>query len=136
MVGAVTHHVAGAVKVESRFDVDGDGSIDDYPSNEIGLTVGNVAAGSGTATIRDDTVEAGSIVSLTVEYKAQGTMDGGKVALQMPPDWGDLQDENDTKDNYVQVTPSTLEDWATSGDTVEVNLPTNFAIGKIPSDSR
>ena len=51
-------------------------------------------------------------------------MTGGKVALQMPPDWGDLQNEDDTKDNYVQVTSSrgTLGDWATSGDTIEVNL--------------
>ena len=124
MVGAVVHHVAGEVTIESEFDVDGDGSIRKYASNEIGLTVGNVAAGSGTATMRDDTVEAGSIVSPTVVYEAQGTMDGGQVALQMPPDWGDLQNENDTKDNYVQVTSSggTLGDWATSGDTVEVIL--------------
>ena len=130
MVGALVHHVAGEVTIESRFDVDGDGSIDDYASNEIGLTVGNVAAGSGTATIRPDSVEAGSIVSPTVTYTAQGTMDGGQVALQMPPDWGDLQNEDDTKDNYVQVTASggTLGDWATSGDTVEVNLD-KFAKG-------
>ena len=74
-------------------------------SNEINLTVGNVAAGSGTATIRPSSVEAGSIVSLTVvPTRQQGTMTGGQVALQMPADWGDLQQTEADEDNYVQVT--------------------------------
>ena len=51
-------------------------------------------------------------------------MGGGRVALQMPEDWGDLQNTDDEADNYVQVTSSggTLGDWGTNDDTVEVDL--------------
>ena len=127
MLGALAQKAAGAAKIESRFDVDGDGPISrktGRASNEINLTVGNVAAGSGKATIGPDSVEAGSIVSLTVVYTAAGTMTDGQVALQMPADWGDLQQTEADEDNYVQVTSSggTLGDWDTNDDTVEVNL--------------
>ena len=88
----------------------------------------------------DDTVEAGSIVSLTVVYTAAGTMTDGQVALQMPADWGDLQQTEADEDNYVQVTSSggTLGDWDTNDDTVEVNLGAfdegdrvNFALSNV-----
>ena len=84
MVGALAQPNAGDVIIKSRFDVDVSGGIKDRASNEINLTVGNVAAGSGTATIRPSSVEAGSLVNLTVAFVARGTMDGGRVALQMP----------------------------------------------------
>ena len=126
MVGAFAQPDAGDVVIKSRFDVDPSGGIADQASNEINITVGNVAAGSGTATIRGDTVEAGSIVSLTVAFVAQGTMDGGRVALQMPDNWGDLQQDDAAADNYVKVTNvgGTLGDWDTNDDIVEANLAT------------
>ena len=54
MLGALAQDAAGTAKIESRFDVDGDGPISrktGRASNELNLTVGNAAAGSGTATI-------------------------------------------------------------------------------------
>ena len=84
MLGALAQADAGDEIIKSIFDVDDGGSIRQRASNEVNLTVGNVAAGSGTATIRPSSVEAGSIVSLTVTYTATGTMNGGQVALQMP----------------------------------------------------
>ena len=140
MLGALAQADAGDEIIKSIFDVDDGGSIRQRASNEINLTVGNVAAGSGTATIRPSSVEAGSIVSLTVTYTASGTMNGGQVALQMPADWGDLQQTEADEDNYVQVTSSggTLGDWDTSDDIVEVNLATfdegdrvNFALKNV-----
>ena len=140
MLGALAQADAGDEVIKSIFDVDDGGSIRQRASNEINLTVGNVAAGSGTATIRPSSVEAGSIVSLTVTYTASGTMNGGQVALQMPADWGDLQQTEADEDNYVQVTSSggTLGDWDTSDDIVEVNLDTfdegdrvNFALKNV-----
>ena len=114
------------VTITSTFDVDDGGRIRGRASNEINITVENVAAGSGTATISPRTVEAGSLVSLTAVFRADGTMNGGQVDLQMPEDWGDLQQTEADEDNYVQVTGSggTLGDWDTNGDIVQVNLAT------------
>ena len=138
MLGALAQPDTGEEIIKSTFNVGG--GIRSRNSNELNLTVGNVAAGSGKATIRQSSVEAGSIVSLTVAYVADGTMNGGRVALQMPEDWGDLQNTDDEADNYVQVTPSggTLGDWDVADDIVEVNLATfdegdrvNFALKNV-----
>ena len=74
-------------------------------------------------------------------YTADGTMDGGRVALQMPENWGDLQQDDDTANNYVQVTSSggTIDDdWDVTDDIVEVDLTTfgednrvNFALKNV-----
>ena len=127
MLGALAQPNAAAnVKITSTFDVDDGGRIRGRASNEINITVENTAAGSGTATISPRTVEAGSIRSLTAVFRADGTMDGGQVDLQMPEDWGDLQQTDADEDNFVQVTGSggTLGDWDTNGDIVQVNLAT------------
>ena len=138
MVGAFTQDDASDEIITSTFNVGG--GIRARASNEINLTVGNVAAGAGKATIRQSSVEAGSLVSLTVTYTADGTMDGGRVALQMPDNWGDLQNTDDDEDNYVQVTASggTLGDWDVTDDIVEVDLTTfgesnrvNFALKNV-----
>ena len=126
MLGALAQADAGDEVIKTTFDVGGGNTIRPSPSNEISLTVGNVAAGSGTATIRPSSVEAGSVVSVTVAYKAQGTMDGGQVVLQMPDGWGDLQKDDADEENYVQVTASggTVGEWFTNEDVVDVNLGT------------
>ena len=38
-----------------------------------------------------------------VDFTAVGSMDGGAVRLVIPDDWGDLQDEDATEANYVEV---------------------------------
>ena len=138
MVGAFAQPDFGDEVIKSTFNVGG--GIRARASNEINIVVGNVAAGSGKATIRPSSVEAGSIVSLTVTYTADGTMDGGRVALQMPENWGDLQNTDDEANNYVQVTSSggTLGDWDVTDDIVEVDLTTfgennrvNFALKNV-----
>ena len=49
-------------------------------------------------------VSAGSTdEEITVEFTAAGTMDGGAVRLVIPDDWGDLQDDDATEANYVEV---------------------------------
>ena len=49
-------------------------------------------------------VSAGSTdEEITVDFTAVGSMDGGAVRLVIPDDWGDLQDEDATEANYVEV---------------------------------
>ena len=126
MLGSIMQPDADDVTIVGYFDVDGDGTIPNTAASEVNFTIGNVDPGSGKATIDPDTVEAGGLVDLTVVYTAQGTMNDGQVALQMPENWGDLQEEDEDADNYVQVTPSggTLGSWSTNGDIVVVNLDT------------
>ena len=125
MVGAFVQPNAGDVKITSKFDVDGSGGIASQSSNTLSVRVENVVAGSGTATITPSKVEAGSITDLTVRFKGQGTMDGGRVTLQMPDNWGDLQNNDAKGDNYVEVTPSSVVDsFNTDDDMVRVNLST------------
>ena len=135
MIGALIQPDAGIEKITGFFDVDGDGSIARQASNELQLTVGNVKAGSGKATISPQSVEAGGVVDLTVTFTAQGTMDGGQVVLKMPDGWGDLQQTTPPTPtnnvyNYVQVASGnggTLvkgDESNTSNDIVVANLNT------------
>ena len=132
MVGAIAQpNAEDNVAIIGYFDVDGGGGIPERSSNEINLTVGNAPAGSGTAKISPDSVEAGSFANLTVSFTAQGTMNGGQVALQMPDGWGDLQQTDENADNYVQVTGLGGGDptWDTNNDIVEANLGNDFGKG-------
>ena len=132
MVGAIAQPKAeDNVAIIGYFDVDGGGGIPERSSNEINLTVGNAPAGSGTAKISPESVEAGSFADLTVSFTAQGTMNGGQVALQMPDGWGDLQQIDEKADNYVQVTGLGGGDptWDTNNDIVEANLGNDFGKG-------
>ena len=68
------------------------------------VEVTNAADGYGTATISPSEVSAGSNdEEITVDFTAVGSMDGGAVRLVIPDDWGDLQDEDATEANYVEV---------------------------------
>ena len=68
------------------------------------VEISNVADGYGTATISHKEVSAGSTdQEIMVDFTAVGSMDGGAVRLVIPDDWGDLQDEDATEANYVEV---------------------------------
>ena len=40
---------------------------------------------------------------MTIDFTAVGSMDGGAVRLVIPDDWGNLQDDDATLANYVEV---------------------------------
>ena len=86
MRGALSQPDAGDEVIKTTFDVDGDGGIGSSPSNEVPLIVGNAPKGSGTATIRPFRVEAGSVVSLNVVYKAAGN-DGWRPSRSADARW-------------------------------------------------
>ena len=69
------------------------------------VEITNVADGYGTATIEPyDSVKAGSDDGvITVDYTVPGSMDGGIVRLVIPEYWGNLQDDDPTEGNYVEV---------------------------------
>ena len=67
------------------------------------VEIGNAPDGYGTATIRPNSVKAGSNdKKIIVEYTVPGTMDGGVVRLSIPNGWGSLQ-EDPTERNYLEV---------------------------------
>ena len=113
-----------SVKITSKYKVHS--SIPEQSSHTLNVTVGSAPASSGMAKISPYNVEAGKPVNLEVVFVAEGTMTGGRVVLQMPDGWGDLQNTQSSARNYVQVTGSGLsnDDWDVNSDIVEVNLKT------------
>ena len=100
---AMMPSVAGDVVVKGHFLAAKDFAT--YLVREIDVEVANVEDGHGTATIRPLSVEAGSTDNkITVTFKASGSMGGGKVSLQIPPGWGEMQNVSSTTPNYVTVT--------------------------------
>ena len=75
-----------------------------HTAGKVLVEITNVADGYGTAKITPDSVRAGSDdQEITVDFTAAGTMDGGAVRLVIPDGWGNLQDDDSTLANYVQV---------------------------------
>ena len=75
-----------------------------YNAGTVEIEVTNAADGYGNATISPSEVSAGSIdEEITIDFTAVGTMDGGAVRLVIPDDWGNLQDDDATEANYVEV---------------------------------
>ena len=75
-----------------------------YSAGAVEVEVTNAADGYGKAKISHSEVSAGSTdEEITVDFTAVGSMDGGAVRLVIPDDWGDLQDEDATEANYVEV---------------------------------
>ena len=86
-----------------------------YSAGAVEVEVTNVADGYGTATIEPKEVSAGSNdQEITVEFKAAGSMDGGAVRLVIPDKWGNLQDDDATERNYVEVDVVTGRGTATA----------------------
>ena len=102
---ALIHYVAGEVKIRGTFR-SSDGASTRTAEGEAVLTIGNVEDGTGAAVLSPATVEAGSVRGNAIEvvFTVYGTMDGGKVVLERPDGWGDMQNTDPTKRNYVRVT--------------------------------
>ena len=93
------------VEIRGTFTTSGNASSRSVES--VTLKIINVADGTGTATIEtsagDDLVQAGSNNNvIEVRFTAAGTMDGGKVELQIPRSWGRPQTDR-TKSNYLGI---------------------------------
>ena len=104
---ALIHHVAGEVKIRGTFRSSA-GASTRTATGEAVITVTNVEDGTGAAVLNPTSVEAGSISGNAIEvvFTASGTMDGGKVVLERPAGWGDMQNTDPTKRNYVRTTGS------------------------------
>ena len=80
-----------------------------HPAGIASVTIDNAADGSGTATISSSSsdrrsAKAGSTDNrVTVTFKAEGTMDGGRVSLEIPDGWGDMQELASAEANYIAV---------------------------------
>ncbi len=102
---ALLHHEASTIKIPGTFRTSSSSSV--RTAGEVEIVLGNVPDGKGDATLRPITIEAGSSTeALTVVYTAEGTMDGGKVSLEIPSGWGAMQNDP-TLPNYIRVEPVT-----------------------------
>ena len=71
-------------------------------------------------------MKAGSVDNtITVEFTAAGAMNGGYVSLEKPDSWGNLQDNDDTEPNYVEITAGG------SGASVASNVGRDIAVANI-----
>ena len=95
---------AGEVDIKGYFKPGG--GLPERASDIQEVTITNVAKGSGTATIDKDSVDAGSNDNrIIIRYKADGSMDGGQVRLEIPGAWAldGLQGDDPDGENYVKV---------------------------------
>ncbi|MYE87693.1 hypothetical protein F4X33_01675, partial [Candidatus Poribacteria bacterium] len=101
---AVLHHAADeAVTVSGSFRT----SLGNRSVNAT-IRLNNVVDGSGSATLSPTSIAAGSNnQAIEVIFTAAGTMNGGKVNLEIPSDWGTLQTDP-TRRNYVTVRGSAV----------------------------
>ncbi len=103
---AVLSDVSGDVEVTGSFQTSASGSRRSTETKTI--TLGNIADGTGTAEVNRNTreVQAGSNKAvIIVEYTAAGTMNGGKVSLEIPEGWGAMQDDS-VELNYIEAEDS------------------------------
>ena len=109
MRGMVQRNAQADLEIIGRFSTGVSGTL--YPADSpVVVRVGNVEAGSGTASITSPsshTVEAGSDDNtIRIVYRAAGTMDGGSVRLGTPLPWGSLQETDSAAKNYIRVIAS------------------------------
>ncbi len=102
------HHVANdAVRVTGTFRVSSSASTRSVGRRPM-VTLKNVADGTGSATLSPTAVEAGSDNrTIEIVFTAAGTMDGGKINLEIPSGWGSMQ-EDPTLRNYVTTRGSAV----------------------------
>ena len=77
-----------------------------YSAGSVEVEITNVADGYGTATIEPYRTLSRLVVTteeFTVDYTVPGSMDDGIVRLVIPENWGNLQDDDPTEGNYVEV---------------------------------
>ena len=109
MQGMVQRNAQADLEIIGRFSTGVSGTL--YPADDpVLMRIGNVEAGSGTATITrpsSHTVEAGSDDNeIRIVYRAAGTMNDGSMRLGTPATWGDLQETDAAAKNYIQVVAS------------------------------
>ena len=99
-------------------------------AGRVWVDITNVNDGTGTVTVRPDSVRAGSTNNLIrVVYTAIGTMDGGAVRLTIPETWGAAQNDDNKKSNYINVTATgggvlTNFEVLDNGRSIQANLKT------------
>ena len=98
-----------------------------YNAGAVEVEITNAADGYGTATIEPMTLQAQGVTDeeITVDFTAVGSMDGGAVRLVIPENWGDLQDDDATEANYVEV------DVVTGRGTAEANVADRAVIATL-----
>ncbi len=75
-----------------------------YSAGSVDVEITNAPDGYGTATIAPSSVTAGSDDGqITVDYTVPGSMDDGIVRLVIPDHWGNLQGDDPTEANYLEV---------------------------------
>merc|ERR1712096_269861 len=96
----------------------------------IPITVTNAANGTGTAVISPAEIGASSVADYTVTYTAAGTLDGGKVSLDIPTGWTtavglkdadgiDIANDLINTATVIVSTTGTLNDADEDGDVIE-----------------
>ena len=122
--GTVQHNAEDEVEIRGYFK--SGASLPERVSNIRYVDITNVASGSGMASITPHSAEAGSTDNdMTVRFGAQGSMDGGQVRLDLPDDWGKLQETNASGANYARVQVSSggsLRDTAVGDDRIVAYL--------------
>ena len=122
---------AGPVKIDGYYWASSRSGRSKAGTVEIEVT--NAESGTGTGTVRPTTAKGGSIdETFTIVYDAAGTMDGGRVSLEHPDDWGPFETDP-TKLNYISVRASggaTIEETDNGGSIIIVTL------GKCPPRSK
>ena len=110
---AVLGYMSGDVKVTGTFRASANTSTRSVAPitiklGKIGDGIGLTSKTQSPVTLVPTSTKAGSRIgnAIQVTFTAAGTMDGGKVALEIPTtgDWGPMQDDP-TKRNYVTTSP-------------------------------
>ena len=93
----------GKITIDGRFRT----SSSSRSAGTVTVNIENVGDGTGSAEITtSESIEAGSNDGqVQVKFTAAGTMDGGKVSLEVPAGWGTPQTDP-TKQNYIVATPN------------------------------
>ena len=119
---AVLHYVANdTINIYGDFRVSGGTGGTTRP---VTIKLNNIADGTGSATLTPISIEAGSNNRvIQVVFTAAGTMNGGKVSLEIPPDWGLMQDDPQRR-NYVTTQGSAVSSLEVRGISAVATLRT------------
>ena len=118
---AVLHHTANDnIRITGTFRVaSGAGTRSTSP---VTIKLGNIADGIGSATLSPTSIAAGSNdQAIEVIFTASGTMDGGRVSLEIPSGWGLMQDDP-TRRNYVTTRGGAVSSLDVRGSIVEATV--------------
>ena len=102
---ALLHHVKADVNVPGNFETTVGRSKRSRSAGNATVKLSVVEDGTGSAVVDPYTdISAGSTdEEIRITFTAPGTMDGGKVSLEIPGGWGAMQ-RNPSKLNYISVT--------------------------------